>query len=127
MFRSVVLGSNDIDRSKIFYDAVMGVLGLDPVEPNFRGALVYRHKGAGLMITRPLDGAPATVANGNTVAITLDSPEQVHAWQAAGVSAGGTAVEDAPGLRVYPTGQVYSAYLRDPDGHKLCGICPVPD
>ncbi|WP_349356902.1 VOC family protein [Sphingobium nicotianae] len=121
----MVLGSNDIDRSKRFYDVVMGVLGVAPPELNFRGALVYRHKGAALMITRPLDGNAATAANGNTVAITLDSPDQVHAWQEAGVAAGGTAIEDPPGLRSYPSGQVYSAYLRDPDGHKLCGICPI--
>jgi catechol 2,3-dioxygenase-like lactoylglutathione lyase family enzyme len=125
MFRSVVLGSNDLDRSKTFYDAVMGVLGCPPAEPNFRGALIYRHKGAGLMITRPLDGNAATAANGNTVAITLDSPDQVLAWHQAGSVSGGTAIEDPPGERSYPTGQVFSAYLRDPDGHKLCGICPL--
>lgn len=125
MFRSVVLGSNDMDRSKRFYDAVMGVLGCPPGELNFRGALIYRHNGASLMITRPLDGNPATVANGNTVAITLDSPEQVLAWQEAGVASGGSAIEDPAGPRTYPTGRVYSAYLRDPDGHKLCGICPL--
>ena len=64
MFRSVVLGSNDIERSKQFYDAVMGVLGCPPAEPNWRGALAYRNKGAGLMITRPLNGEPACAANG---------------------------------------------------------------
>jgi len=125
MFRSVVLGSNDIDRSKTFYDAIMGTLGCPPAEPNFRGALIYRHKGAGLMITRPLDGNPASAANGNTVAIELDSAEQVRAWHDAGSAAGGTSIEDPPGPRDYPSGRVFSAYLRDPDGHKLCGICPL--
>ncbi len=125
MFRSAVLGSNDIDRSQIFYDAIMATLGCPPAELNFRGALIYRHKGAGLMITQPLDGNPANAANGSTLALTLDSEEQVRAWHDAGAAAGGMSIEDPPGQRSYPSGLVYSAYLRDPDGHKLCGICPI--
>lgn len=126
MFRSVVLGSNDIERSKRFYDAVMGVLGCPPAEPNWRGALAYRNKGAGLMITRPINGEPASPANGGTIALDLDSVEQVRAWHDAGVANGGTSAEDPPGERTYPTNKVFSAYLRDPDGNKLCAIYQLP-
>jgi catechol 2,3-dioxygenase-like lactoylglutathione lyase family enzyme len=125
MFRAVVLGSNDIARAKPFYDAVMGALGCAPAEPNYRGALVYRNKGAGLMITPPLDGHPATVANGGTITFDLDDEAQVRAWHDAGVANGGTSIENPPGVREYPDRRVFSAYLRDPDGHKLCGSCSL--
>src|SRR6187551_3729117 len=73
MFRSVVLGSNDIERSKTFYDAAMGAVGFPPAEPNERGALIYRRDGSMLIITPPLNGGAATAANGGTIALTLSS------------------------------------------------------
>lgn len=126
MFRTVMLGSNDIARSRTFYDATMPAIGCPPGELNFKGALAYRHKGAALIITKPLDGEPATVANGGTVSFEVESEEQVREWHAAGIAAGGTAIEDPPGLRTYPTMALYSGYLRDPDGHKLCVMYPIP-
>ena len=127
MFRSVVLGSNDIERSKTFYDAAMGAVGFPPAEPNERGALIYRRDGSMLIITPPLNGGAATAANGGTIALTLSSEDQVKAWHDAGAANGGTSIEDPPGLRTYPSGQqLYSAYLRDPDGNKLCGLFPIP-
>jgi len=127
MFRSVVLGSNDLERSKTFYDAAMGAAGFPVGEVNPRGALVYRGDGGALMITRPLNGEPATAANGGTIAITLASEETVKAWHEAGIANGGSSAEDPPGVRIYPSGRVFSAYLRDPDGNKLCGIYPIPE
>ena len=127
MFRSVVLGSNDIERSKAFYDAAMGAAGFPPAERNYRGALVYRRDGAMLIITPPLDGEPATAANGGTIALTLGSEAQVKAWHDAGAANGGVSIEDPPGVRTYPSGRLYSAYLRDPDGNKLCGAYPIPE
>lgn len=127
MFRTLVLGSNDIARAKAFYDATMGVLGCPPAEPDWRGAIAYRKNGTALMITEPLDGNPASSANGLTVNLEMESEEQVHAWHEAGLANGGTAIEDPPGLRIYPTGnRLYSAYLRDPDGHKFCASYKLP-
>ena len=128
MFRSVVLGSNDIERSKTFYDAAMGAAGYAPAERNDRGALIYRHAGSMLIITPPLNGEPATPANGGTIALDLASADAVKAWHDAGAANGGTSIEDPPGVRTYPGGrQLYSAYLRDPDGNKLCGAYPIPN
>jgi catechol 2,3-dioxygenase-like lactoylglutathione lyase family enzyme len=73
-------------------------------------------------VTVPINGAPAAPANGGTIGFTMDSPEQADAWHAAGVANGGQAVEDPPGWRDRPGYRLYLAYLRDPDGNKLCGL-----
>jgi catechol 2,3-dioxygenase-like lactoylglutathione lyase family enzyme len=74
------------------------------------------------MITPPINGAPATGANGGTVGFSADSPAAVDAWHQAGVAHGGTAIEDPPGERQGASGALYLAYLRDPDGNKLCAV-----
>jgi catechol 2,3-dioxygenase-like lactoylglutathione lyase family enzyme len=122
MFSHVMVGSNDLDRSKRFYDELLGQEA--HVQPN--GRLMYRKNGAVFMVTRPIDGEPAHHANGGTIGFNFDSPEEVDAWQRAGVGAGGTAIEDPPGYRVGPSGKLYLAYLRDPDGNKLCGLHRPP-
>lgn len=126
MYSHNMLGSNDLERSKTFYDAIFTAVGgvpgaADPVRPRVR----YDHKGGVLIITRPLNGEPASVANGSTVGLLMDNPEQCHAWHEAGLAAGGTTCEDPPGLRDMGTRKLYLAYLRDPDGHKLCALCPM--
>ena len=78
------------------------------------------------MVTSPIDGQPATTGNGTTIGFTFDSPEDVDAWHAAGIAAGGTAIEDPPGLRGNAFSSLYLAYLRDPDGNKLCGLHRLP-
>lgn len=123
MLIGVVLGTNDLDRSKRFYDAITGALGCPPPEQNIRASLVrYRHRGSELAITTPLNGLPATVANGGVVGFQMESPDQADAWYQAGISAGGEGVEDPPGVRIYPNEKIYTAYLRDPDGHKLVAV-----
>jgi catechol 2,3-dioxygenase-like lactoylglutathione lyase family enzyme len=117
-----MLGSNDIERSRVFYDAVFGALGVPAAVRDDKGRLVYMHKGAAFMVTKPIDGEPATHANGGTVGFTVSGPEQGDAWHEAGVAHGGRAVEDAPGVRESPFGKMYLAYLRDPDGNKLCAM-----
>jgi catechol 2,3-dioxygenase-like lactoylglutathione lyase family enzyme len=126
MFSHVMVGSNDIERSRRFYDALFGAVGAKPGRIDERGRLSYLHKGALFMITRPIDGQPATHGNGSTIGINLDSPEQVHDWHEAGVAAGGTTIEDPPGVRSGSFGPLYLAYLRDPDGNKLCGLHRLP-
>jgi catechol 2,3-dioxygenase-like lactoylglutathione lyase family enzyme len=116
MFTHVMIGSNDLERSRAFYDATFLALGGAPGELDARGRLIYVHKGGRLMITKPIDGKPATAANGGTIGIAAESPGDVAAWHEAGIAHGGTAIESPPSER--PNG-AFVAYLRDPDGNKL--------
>jgi catechol 2,3-dioxygenase-like lactoylglutathione lyase family enzyme len=116
MFTHIMIGSNDLDRARSFYDATFAALGGKPGEMDARGRLIYLHEGGRLMITTPIDGKPATAANGGTIGISAVSPQHVLAWHAAGVAHGGTAIESPPAER--PNG-AFVAYLRDPDGNKL--------
>jgi catechol 2,3-dioxygenase-like lactoylglutathione lyase family enzyme len=113
-----MVGSNDLDRSKHFYDALFGKEG----RRDDKGRLSYGRRGAVFMVSNPIDGQAATHANGGTVGFNFDSPEEVDAWHKAGVDAGGTSIEDPPGYRENAFGKLYLAYLRDPDGNKLCGL-----
>ncbi len=122
MFSHITIGSNDIARSKKFYDALLGASGGAPVEPSASGRLIYSHRGGRLMITKPLNGEPATGANGGTIGFAMESTAEVDAWHAAGVAHGGTSIEDPPGIRQGAAGPIYLAYLRDPDGNKLCAL-----
>ncbi len=126
MFSHVMFGSNDIARSKKFYDALIGSMGGKPGITDANGRLVYMHGGGLLLITKPIDGEPATGANGGTIGFKVDSPEQADAWHKAGVENGGAAIEDAPGVRQASVGPLYLAYLRDPDGNKLCALHRMP-
>ena len=118
MFSHVMVGSNDIYRSKGFYDALFGKEG----RRDDKGRLSYGRRGAVFMVSKPIDGAAATRGNGSTVGFNFDSPEEVDAWHSAGVAAGGTSIEDPPGYRENAFGKLYLAYLRDPDGNKLCAL-----
>ncbi|MDR6115181.1 MULTISPECIES: VOC family protein [unclassified Sphingomonas] len=120
MFSHVVLGANDIAEAKRFYDAILGVLGAPEGVIDPWGRLVYSHEGSRFLLTRPLNGEPATHANGGTLGFAAKSIEQADAWHAAGLAHGGTAIEDPPGYRYPPVGKIYLAYLRDPTGNKLC-------
>jgi catechol 2,3-dioxygenase-like lactoylglutathione lyase family enzyme len=132
MFSHIMIGSNDLERSRRFYDAVLGTLGAG--EPYLSRAatghhrMFYRHNGGTLGITEPIDGAEATCANGATIGFKCDSPEQVHAFHDTAVAHGGTSIEQPPGLRENTSlGRLYLAYVRDPDGHKLCAVYrPTP-
>ena len=122
MFSHVMIGSNDLARSRTFYDALLAAVGGEPGVQDPSGRLVYSHRGGRLMITKPVDGQPATAANGGTIGFTTTSPDEAAAWHRAGVENGGSAVEDAPGVRQGSAGPLYLAYLRDPDGNKLCAV-----
>jgi catechol 2,3-dioxygenase-like lactoylglutathione lyase family enzyme len=123
MFSHVMIGSNDIARSKKFYDALFGALGGKPAAQDAKGRLIYAHNGGLLMVSKPIDGKPATNANGGTIGFTMANSEQADAWHKAGVANGGAAIEDPPGVRQGGAGPMYLAYLRDPDGNKLCALC----
>src|SRR3982751_5361973 len=119
MFSHIMIGSNDIGRSKKFYDALFAAMGGQPGTQDARGGLAYGHNGGGFMVSKRIDGKPAPSANGGTIGFTMSSAEQAQAWHKAGVANGGTSIEDPPGVR--PNG-AYLAYLRDPDGHKIVGV-----
>ncbi|WBV43855.1 VOC family protein [Pseudoroseomonas cervicalis] len=126
MLNHVMVGSNDIERSKRFYDAVLGTLGVgEPLRNTATSGhqrLFYRHAGGSFAVSQPIDNAPATPGNGSTIGFKCDSPEQVKAFHDAAVAHGGTSVEDPPGLREGSMGPIYLAYVRDPDGNKLCAL-----
>ena len=122
MFSHMMVGSNDLERSRRFYDALFTATGGRPGIVDPLGRLAYRGKGTSFLVTTPIDGEPATVGNGSTIGFAVDGPEQGKAWHAAGVANGGTAIEEEPGLRQTPFGQIFLAYLRDPDGNKLCAL-----
>ena len=122
MYSHNMVGSNDIERSKKFYDAVFGAMGGKPGIQDDKGRLIYMHNGGIFLVTPPIDGQPATAGNGCTIGFSMDSPEQAQAWHKAGVEAGGKAIEDPPGVRAGGMGDLYLAYLRDPDGNKLCAL-----
>ena len=121
MFSHVVLGSNDLPKAKSFYDALFGAVGGNPGHDG-GDRVSYSHNDGMLVITTPINGEPATYANGGTLGFKLDSAEQVKAWHDAGVANGGKSIEDPPGPRQFGERQLHLAYLRDPDGNKLCGL-----
>lgn len=130
MFSHIIIGSNDIERSKRFYDSVLATVGVPaghPLKsPSGHTRVFYRHDGGTFGVTEPINGEPATHGNGSTIGFKCTSPEQVDAFHEAALKAGGTTCEDPPGLRQGAMGAMYLAYVRDPDGNKLCAIHRVP-
>jgi len=126
MFSHVMVGSNDIARSKKFYDALFVAIGGKPGVEDAKGRLIYAHNGGRLMVSKPIDGKPATHANGGTIGFSMSDAKQADAWHKAGVANGGTTIEDPPGVRQGASGEIYLAYLRDPDGNKLCALSRMP-
>ena len=126
MFSHMMVGSNDIARSKRFYDALFATTGGRPGMTDDKGRLMYMKDGGIFLVTPPIDGKAATPANGGTIGFAMTGPEQADAWHQAGVENGGTAIEDAPGVRTGGMGSLYLAYLRDPDGNKLCALHRMP-
>lgn len=123
MFSHIVVGSNDIDKAQRFYDAIFGVLRVAPGGRDDRkGRLYYRDGHVLYMVTRPINDKPASFANGGTIGFSAENAEQVQAWYAAGLANGGTSCEGLPGLRDDGAGKRHLAYLRDPDGNKLCAV-----
>ncbi len=122
MFSHVMVGANDVNASKTFYDAILGALGIPPGKPDAKGRVFYMTKTGVFAITKPINGAPACAANGSTIGFAVESPEMADAWHAAGIANGGTACEDPPGIREGGLGALYLAYLRDPSGNKICAL-----
>ena len=121
MFSHVMVGVNDLEVSKKFYDALLGTLGIAPGVAN-KNRYFYRSPTGLFGITTPINGEPATHGNGSTLGFAMQSPEQADAFHAAGIANGGTTCEDPPGFREGPSGTLYLAYVRDPDGNKICAL-----
>jgi len=123
MFSHVMVGTNDFDKSVAFYNALFASVGGPEGFKDPKGRMFWLHNGSVFGVTIPIDGEPMTMSNGATIGFAMESPEQADAWHAAGVAAGGTSIEDPPGWREGATGKMYLAYLRDPDGNKICAMC----
>jgi len=117
-----MLGANDVQESKVFYDAVMAALGCEPGVIDDKGRCFYFSKSGVFAISKPIDGEPACNGNGSTVGFNAADPAEADAWHAAGLANGGTTCEDPPGAREGTTGKLYLAYLRDPSGNKICAL-----
>lgn len=130
MFSHVMVGSNDIERSKRFYDAVLAVLGAPEgvrnQGPKGHQRVFYRHAGSSFCISQPINDEPACFANGGTIGFKCESAEQVKALHDVAVAHGGQSIEEPPGLREGSLGAMHLAYVRDPDGNKLCALFRVP-
>ncbi|WP_142846716.1 VOC family protein [Telmatospirillum sp. J64-1] len=126
MFSHITLGSNDLKRSRDFYDAVLPILGLSRrFYDEESGWVIYAPPGetsGGFFVCRPIDGKPASVGNGTTIGLLAPDPETVNRFFDAAISAGGKA-EGAPGTRPNYSPDFYGAYVRDPEGHKICCMC----
>jgi len=122
MFSHVMVGANDIEESKTFYDAVFQVLGHPPGSINPEGQCFYFADNNVFALTKPINGQPATHGNGTTIGFLARSTKLVDTWHEVGVAHGGVPCEDPPGVRDFEDRQYYIAYLRDPAGNKICAL-----
>ncbi|MEZ5503229.1 MAG: VOC family protein [Halioglobus sp.] len=122
MFSHIMVGANDVQQSKVFYDAILAALGYEPGVIDDKGRCFYFNKSGIFSITKPINGEPASAGNGSTIGFAAASPAAADAWHAAGLAHGGTTCEDPPGVREGATGKLYLAYLRDPAGNKICAL-----
>ena len=121
MFSHIMIGSNDLAAARIFYDAVLATVGVSEGDFNEEAQRIYYRTSDGtFIVAKPMDGNPATVANGGTLGFTCKTPEQANAFHDAAVANGGVSIEDPPGWRNLGERKLYLAYVRDPSGHKLC-------
>ena len=126
MFSHIMLGANDIQESKAFYDAILGVLGYRSGYIDSMGRCFYMSGGDIFGLSVPIDGGSASHGNGSTIGFSVDSTDAADAWHAAGLMSGGSACEDPPGVREASPNNMYLAYLRDPAGNKLCALYRIP-
>ncbi len=122
MFSHIMVGADDVEKSKVFYDAVLGGLGHKTGVIDPKGRCFYYTKTGVFSISKPIDGEPASNGNGSTIGFAASDTESVDRWHATGLANGGVACEDPPGVRKGAKGDLYLAYLRDPSGNKICAL-----
>lgn len=123
MIGYVTLGTDDLDRARAYYDALLGTIGatrLMQFADEDGGFTMYGTSMAApaLVVTKPYDKQPTACGNGNMVALVVNARDKVDAFHAKAIELGGTD-EGAPGFRGDPSLGYYFGYFRDPDGHKL--------
>lgn len=122
MFSHIMVGANDVEQSKVFYDAVLGALGHQPGNFDDKGRCFYVTPTGIFSITKPINGEPVSAGNGSTIGFAAADPAAADAWHVAGLTNGGSDCEDPPGVREGAAGKLYLAYLRDPSGNKICAL-----
>lgn len=127
MYSHMTVGADDLSAAQKFYDAIFAAMGGPSAFEDPNGRLIYRHRGSLFMVTRPVNGEAASNGNGTTFGFSMENIDEAQAWHKAGVENGGTSVEDPPGWRERPAGNLFLAYLRDPAGNKLCAVYRAPE
>ena len=127
MFSHVMLGTDNIYESKLFYDSIMAVLGYSEGVMDTKGRCLYIGKLGVFGLTKPINGEKASSGNGMTIGFSVDTPAQVKEWHRVGLTMGGAPCDDPPGIRHSNGRQLYLTYLRDPTGNKLCATHFVND
>ena len=122
MFSHIMIGANDGQEAKVFYDAVLGAMGHEPGVIDEHGRCFYFTPTGIFSLSKPIDGEPACHGNGSTIGFAAENPAAADAWHAAGLAHGGITCEDPPGVREGGNGKLYLAYLRDPSGNKICAL-----
>ena len=124
VFTHVAVGTNDLDKSRSFYDKVLGALGMKRL---FDGetASAWGKEAPAVMVTKPINGEPATHSNGGTIGLAAPSRAAVDNFHAEALASGGTC-EGPPGPRHFAP-NAYGAYVRDPQGNKFCAYCYEPE
>ena len=121
-----MIGTNDIEKSKSFYTAVLGVLGAGEPMVNVSDSghtrIFFIHDGSTFSISEPINDEPCEPSNGATIGFKCGSGEKVVELHDVAIANGGTSIEDPPGPRQNSMGTMHLSYFRDPDGHKICGI-----
>lgn len=120
MYSHVMLGVNNMEESKTFYDAILGELGIKEGIIDEKGRCFYFSDSGVFALTPPINGEPASHGNGSTIGFAAKTPDLADAWHAAGLKNGGTECEEPPGIRSNSKTKLYLAYLRDPAGNKIC-------
>lgn len=126
MFNHVMVGTDDMEAARKFYTSSLAALGHDDPVEDAKGRLFWLNREGTFGVTLPIDGKPATHANGGTIGFSASSEAEVDAWFEAGKANGGTVCEDPPGIRQGVKLALYIAYLRDPSGNKLCAVYRRP-
>lgn len=121
MYTHTTLGTNNLEKARKFYDAVLSTLGAKRAKDMDTATVWTSDAGQMFILLKPSDGKPACVGNGLTIGFAAPSRKAVDAFHAAGIKAGGKD-EGAPGPRTFAP-NAYASYLRDIDGNKITAVC----
>jgi len=121
IFTHVTVGTNDLEKSRAFYDNVLSTLGLKRIADLDDNGTIWGVDAPSFFVLKPANGQPASVGNGGTVSFEAPNRAAIDAFHAAAIAAG-YPDEGAPGTRDWAP-NAYAAYTRDPDGNKLAVYC----